>query len=56
MTRPEMVDNLDGVLSDISHMIDARPSDDAIRMLRRMKLTLARVADAIEHWDVNDSE
>ena len=45
MTKSEMV--------DISHLIETVPSEEAHMILVGMKRTLARVADALEHWEVD---
>jgi hypothetical protein len=56
MTKSDMVDNLDGVLSDISYLIETVPSEEAHMILVRMKLTLAKIADALESGEADDSE
>ena len=55
MTKSEMLDNLDGVLSDISHLLDMVPADEERMMLIGMKRTLARVADALQFSEVNEN-
>lgn len=53
MTKSEMLDNLDGVLSDIQHLLDMVSIGFSDRMmLAGMKRTLARVADALQFSEV----
>lgn len=52
MTKSEMLDNLDGVLSDIQHLLDCVPANEERMMLIGMKRTLAQVADALQFSEV----
>jgi hypothetical protein len=48
MTNSEILDNLDGVLSDVSHLLDRVPEETESLMLLGIRRTLVRIATAIE--------